>query len=396
MTMRPRAETFRAAVAAGVLVALARCGGCDSVPEGAVTKCQVTTIVGQPAKTDILFVIDDSGSMRAEQENLAASFHAFVDRLASSPVKNEFQIGVTTTSVDWPTYDSGGSGSVTVHTTYGDGRPYAAGALVAAEGKPKLLPASSPTLVDDFDANVNVGISGAAKEQGLRAARLAVTDRIADGSNAGLLRSGARLALIIVSDEDDCSDPASPPAVIYPASGDACHSDADQAKLPAVPEYVAALRAQLAGEVRDVVVAVIGSVDPQTKQPVQPACNPFGYPAKRYKAFVDAFETNGYVDDVCLADFAGTLRAIAGLLDPGQTVELSETPADPRLLAVQLARADGTTAACTVAQAGEAGAGGADAIYRPPQQGRPAALTFQNACELRQGDTLRVEVLCAG
>jgi hypothetical protein len=38
----------------------------------------------------------------------------------------------------------------------------------------------------------------------------------------------------------------------------------------------------------------------------------------------------------------------------------------------------------------------ADAIYEPPQGGRPASLTFQNACALEQGDRVNVRVICAG
>jgi len=38
-------------------------------------------------RTDILFVVDDSGSMEDEQQNLAANFDAFIERLAASPAR---------------------------------------------------------------------------------------------------------------------------------------------------------------------------------------------------------------------------------------------------------------------------------------------------------------------
>lgn len=382
---------YRLGFAAPLLCALAHCGGCDSVPKDAVTNCEVTTILAAPVRTDILFVIDDSGSMHDEQENLATSFHAFVERLASSPVENEFQIGVTTTSVDWP--ESQVDGSVVIHEEDDNGQPYTDGALVAAEGRSTLLQAGSQTLVEDFDANVNVGTAGSPKEQGFRAALLAVTDRVADGSNAGLLRPGARLAIIIVSDEDDCSDLASPPAVIFPNRSDGCHTDDEQARLPAVTDFVSALQAQLAGEARDVLVAVIGAVDPDTKEPE--ACSDQAWPARRYNTFIDALGTQqGFIDSVCQSDFSDTLRVIAGLIDPGQTVDLTETPADPRLLAVQLTRADGTQVACPVAVGGASDAA-AGAVYVAPQAGESAKLTFQGDCELRQGDQINVQLLCA-
>jgi hypothetical protein len=387
--------TTWAALAAALALA-----GCGDPPARAVTKCDVAAPIAKPAQTDILFVVDDSGSMQPEQTNLATNFDAFITRLAASPVKNEFQIGVTTTSVDFPRYDTGSAGSFKVFTTYDGtptGKPYPAGALVAAAGRPTILVATSPTLVDDFKANVNVGTSGSGKEQGFRAAQLALTDRIADGANAGFLRPGARLAIIVVTDEDDCSDPASPPAVIYPSSGDACHSDAEQAKLPAVADYVSKFKgAPLGGSVRDVVVAVIAAVDPVTKQPVAPVCSPGGYPAKRYSTFVSAFGSEGLIDDVCRADFRSTLAAIAGLVDPGQKMDLDQEPADPALLTVSVTRAQGATTSCTLALEGAANVAAADVVYHPPQSGLPPWLSFQGNCLLQQGDTVQLQILCAG
>ncbi len=373
------------------------CAACGSAPPGAVTNCQTSAIVPAAPKTDILFVVDDSGSMAAEQALLGTAFKAFIDTLAALPVKDAFQIGVTTTSVDWPLDD--GKGVVTLQTTYGSGLPYPAGALVGAAGK-KILPANDPSLVADFQANVNVGTGGAGKEQGLRAALLAVTDRIADGKNAGFLRPGAKLAVVIVSDEDDCSDPAVPPAIVYLQGGaDRCHTTADQALLPSVQTYVDALRQALAGEKRDLTVAVIAGVDPVTKQPVAKlACNASGYGAFRYTAFAQGVKDAGghaLVDDVCQADFSATLDALAGLI-ASQTVPLAEAPADWRLLAVSVARAAGSTASCTVGLEGDSSAANADAVYAPPQAGRPASLTFQRGCLLSQGDDIHVQVLCAG
>jgi hypothetical protein len=387
------------ATLAAALVAALACA-CNSAPAGAVTKCQTSTIVPAVPKTDILFVVDDSGSMKAEQDLLAAGFSQFIDQLANLPVKGSFQIGVTTTSVDYPVVDTTSPQGYSLVTRYPSGQSYPQGALVASSGK-KILDASSPTLVPDFQANVNVGTSGSGKEQGLRAALLAVTDRIADGANNGFLRPGARLAIIIVSDEDDCSDPATPPAIIYDPSGpDRCHSDADQAKLPAVQTYLDALKQPLAGERRDLIVAELVGVDPVTKQPAPTlACNPTGgYGAYRYTAFAQGVKDQGgqaLVADVCQGDFTSTLAAIAGLIAT-QTVPISEVPADWHLLTVSVHRAAGATVACTVGLDGDPSAAGADVIYTPPREGRSASLTFGRNCTLAQGDDVHVELLCAG
>jgi hypothetical protein len=401
---------FGGALSAAALAALA---ACETAPPGAITQCQETAVV--PTATDILFVVDDSGSMASEQAELGASFKSFIDRLASSPASGAFQIGVTTTSVDYPISDA--SGAVTVRTAYDAGPavgvPYAAGALVAIDpatpgkilydaaaqkftGTRILAPAlGAATLQSTFVANARVGTNGSAKEQGLRAVQLALTDRIADGTNAGFLRPGARLAVVIVTDEDDCSDPGSPPAVVFPSGNEACHDASAIGRLPPVSQYVAALEGPLGGERRDVVVALIAGVDPRTGQPVTPACNPtLGQAARRYLSLVGAFGAEALADNVCLPDFSATLERVANLI--GQQVTLAE-PVDPRLLTVSVSRAAGAaTTACTVAEKGSAGEAAADAVYAAPTAGRPPVVSLQNRCALERGDEVQVKILCAG
>jgi hypothetical protein len=390
--------TRTAALAA--LVALAGCGGCDDVPSGAVTDCTQGALVPGRVKTDILFVVDDSGSMAREQTELGTAFQGFIDALAAAPVGNDFRIGITNTSVDWPICRTYGAGGVCtafdLQTSYPggapyNGAPYPAGALVAASGRPRILDAGSPTLVDDFVQNVRVGTGGSAKEQALRAMRLALSDRIADGSNAGFLRPGARLAVVIVGDEDDCSEDG-PPQVIYAPGQDGCHSAAEQALLTPVQDYVDFLGGPVAGEVRPpLVAAVVG----QEQTPPAPgiACNPGGYPGYRFFAFAGAFGASAQVADVCAPDFTGLFAAIATLLDPGQTMPLSGTPPDWRLLQVHVDRADRTSADCTVGLPGDPSA---EVIYGAPLGAQPATLTFQGACVLKPGDAVQIHLLCAG
>ena len=69
------------AVVAALAAALS--AGCDHVPQNAVESCQAEVHV-LPAQTDILLVIDDSGSMAEEQENLRQNLGVFVSALADS------------------------------------------------------------------------------------------------------------------------------------------------------------------------------------------------------------------------------------------------------------------------------------------------------------------------
>lgn len=382
-------------IAAALLAAGA---GCDRVPAGAFTRCDQGAVVPAKVATDILFVVDDSGSMAAEQAALATAFQAFIDQLAASPIQNDFQVGITTTSVDWPRCTPDGSGRCVpsqVVTSYASGAPYPAGALVSAAGRPRILRAGSPTLVQDFVASVAVGTGGSPKEQGLRALRLALSDRIADGKNAGFLRPGARLAVILVSDEDDCSEMGAP-AVLYDTSrGDSCHADAERALLPPVSDFAAFLAGPVGGEIRPTLVAALIGVDPVTKRPAQPSCNSLGFPGYRYRAFLDGVPASTLADDVCNPDFGPAFAAIAARLDPGQEMPLDGVPADWRLLQVSVQKAGGATVPCAVDVRGPPQ--DVQVLYQAPRApGRPATLTFQGTCALARGDSVQIRVLCAG
>ncbi|MBA2319727.1 MAG: VWA domain-containing protein [Deltaproteobacteria bacterium] len=122
--------------------------------------------------SDVLFVVDDSGSMSEEQDRLAANFSAFLEVMEAGDA--EWQLGVATTDV----------------TTA------EAGLLRGGIFSP-----STPALAQAVGAAVAVGTDGSRDEAGLEAAALAV-----DGRNAGFVRPGAELHVVVFSDEDDLSD----------------------------------------------------------------------------------------------------------------------------------------------------------------------------------------------
>jgi hypothetical protein len=152
-----------------------------------------------PQVVDVLFVVDDSGSMGQEQDNLATSFGAFIKTAAKW--KSDYQIGVTTTDVEFP---NGGK----------------------LKGDPTFVTSKN---WEKFLATMMVGTTGSGTEQGLWAAQIAVvaplTDTTTDacdddydcgffhecregycgGRNRGFIRPGAALELVFVSDEEDQS-----------------------------------------------------------------------------------------------------------------------------------------------------------------------------------------------
>jgi hypothetical protein len=392
---------------------------CADAPSSAVTSCEAEVSVGAAA-TDVLFVVDDSGSMREEQENLRQNLRAFVELLADAPIRNDFRIGVTTTSV------SNGDGSTTYpnqpSTTRPDeqepnaGLPFPAGAVIAvaqtAAGEPvdvwgrlvydpalypstngyggaRFLDAGAATLVPDFEANVLVGVAGSGRERPFAALRRALDARVADGTNAGFLRPGARLAIVIVTDEDDCTDPAG-----RLAAGDECHSSASKALLEPVGDVVAFLRGPLAGEARDPIVAVIAGFDGATLAPT--GCGSSYDDPTRLDALLAALgPERSYKGSICDPDFGPGLQAIADLLVP-QVVPLEGAPADPRLLVVNVVRGGETIACPLVPGCASPGSCGEGAVFTPAAGGEPAQLSFQGPCRLHAGDRIDVRVLCAG
>jgi hypothetical protein len=420
--MRPTTTLLLAALAA-----LPGCA-CDTVPPDAVQDCEASAVLPDVVQTDILFVIDDSGSMSQEQANLRDNLAAFIDALVASPVENDFRIGVTSTSVEDFTATNGPT-----RQAYSTGVPYPDGALVAVDqasgtvtpgdlvfsttaypatggwGGARLLDkgdgsaATLAALARDFKANVLLGTGGSGKEQPFRAARLALSDRLAD-ANAGFLRPGARLAIIIVTDEDDCSDTADPQRSI---SNGQCHALDRKAATPPlmdpVEDFASFLFGPIDGELRDVVVGVIAGFGPSPTDPatlvpamcVTPGAGEAYDTADRFAALqANVGGARMELGSICDASFADTLRSFAEILMPS-TLPLAGAPADWRMLLVSLAKAGGAQVPCVVAEEGSAGAAAADAVYSPVRYGRPAQLTFQNACRLDLGDRIDVRILCA-
>ncbi len=395
-------------------LAAALAAGCDDPPQNALLSCDQDVRV-LPAQTDILFVVDDSRSMAEEQDNLRQNLAAFVAALAASPVPNDFRFGVTTTDVHG-SYAMTPAFSTTVppFDTFGYEVPYAQGTIVsivpgaltddALRGKPiydqahgYLVPGAPRYLatsqVQQFENNVLVGTVGSGKEEPLRAAELALGDRIADGSNAGFLRPGARLGLVFLTDEDDCSERAPSAGPLVANDSTQCHDPSIKDDLLAPADFVRFIDGPIAGEERRPVVAVIAGFDTATLAPTGCATS-FDDPT-RLAGLLDILgEERSFRGSICDASFGPSLERIADLLVP-QTVPIDGAPPDHRMLVVAVRQREGSTVRCPVAPFGTPEAAGAGAVYAPPQEGRAATLTFQGQCQLRSGDQMELRIACA-
>ncbi len=128
---------------------------------------------------DILWVIDDSGSMADNQDNLARNFNSFINQFLEKKIN--FKMAITTT----------------------DGTSTRNGKMV---GDSSMLTHASAignrtAFTNNFTKWVKVGTSGSGIEQGLKTAS-SFMDRYA----SSFLREDAYLALVFVSDEEDQSE----------------------------------------------------------------------------------------------------------------------------------------------------------------------------------------------
>ena len=69
----------------------------------------------------------------------------------------------------------------------------------------KWLERTDPNVDGTFSCVAKVGDDGPGIEMPLLAAEMAFSDAVASGANTGFLRDDALLALVILTDEDDCS-----------------------------------------------------------------------------------------------------------------------------------------------------------------------------------------------
>ncbi|NBD14000.1 MULTISPECIES: VWA domain-containing protein [Corallococcus] len=387
--------------------------GCHSpVDEAGSTvpgTCEATPPVVAPQKTDILFVIDNSGSMQEEQQGIATELPAFLAALKEgSGVAQDFRVGVITTSVYQRLLLPDGTDSTRSFPDQ-EGRLQPVKDEAGQPTAERFIEGTDPLLLDKFQRLVNQGTSGSGQETPFEAVRLAVasplaTQPLAEGGNGGFLRDGARLLVVVVSDEEDCSSTVRPPPVTLTLdpSVDACTAQGD--KLTPVSTYYQYFQAlhDSRGASREVLWATIGPVALTDKRAelttetvggttyVRNVDCPTSYgPGYRQSDMAQAFDaTRANLDSICKSSYQRTLLDIADMATVAQSVDVVNLP-DPRLAVVYVTRADGSVQTCTVANG--------DIRYAPSGEDRSARLFFLGPCLRRVGDTkVEVKVLCAG
>lgn len=340
------------------------------------------------SKLDVLFMIDDSASMQPLQAKLATAFGQFVSVLQGLPGGlPDVHMAVISSSLgagafsDVPGCDPGPPGD--------DGGKFqnrpGCGLLMGQT----YLRASASGAGDNFSGSLtsalgclaNLGDRGCGFEHQLESTRLALTkaSNPSDPDNGGFLRDEATLAVIMLTNEDDCSVPADsqlfdtnvssltdlPPlgglwsyrcnefghrcdqplphtAAGLPMTLTNCTSSETAMglfHLTPVADFIAFLRslkpdpsqifvaglmAPPAPYVVNARVAQLSTGGTELQPTIAHSCSTmdgtFGDPAVRLSQFIAAFGPNGTIENICASDFgtpiARIAQKLAGLMAP--------------------------------------------------------------------------------
>jgi len=195
-------QLSRTMVLASLMMGLAACdksgGGVDIASTQQDFKVELTT---QARPIDILWVVDNSGSMASSQQNLAANFNSFIQDFVS--LGYDFRMAVTTSDSWFEQYNSNafyssrwrtGNRADLFNPSYAPQGP-------ATNSGVFVMDKNTPSLNSVFTTNVRVGTQGNGDERAFASFRRALSN----SANSDFRRNNAYLAIIIVSDEDDFS-----------------------------------------------------------------------------------------------------------------------------------------------------------------------------------------------
>ncbi|HOX45077.1 MAG TPA: hypothetical protein PK668_15865 [Myxococcota bacterium] len=343
---------------------------------------------------DLLFVIDNSGSMVGEQIQLAESFGNLTAILDDRFGVGKYQVGVITTGMESPGCPPCDQ-MITQSCTNPSGEN---GRLQDRRGRisdsttdpPTFLfepPEPSCRVVDSGDqtcfydpaggglygsGTAFVGTNGCGYEKGLEPIRVALSD-LANTVNEGFLREDATLAVVVVSDEDDCGAVGDVTEGVSGIGGRVCYyaargegpdgsTEDPQAHRPyaltPVQEYhdfLMGLKGNRQGMVK--FVAVVGVTDPDDPSATEieytftapnadvlPACITPGctgpscqaFPGTRYIELAELFGLgeDGLVGTICQDDFSSLMALIGESVSCPSTYALGTPVASPAGLVV--------------------------------------------------------------
>ncbi len=279
---------------------------------------------GACEKVDLLFVIDNSGSMEDEQEHLVASFPGFVSTMQAQLADAEsYHVAVVTSDsyrYDAVTCNPFGYGTFVVqtggdHSSSQNCGPFAGGRFMT----------EADDLATRFGCAAKVGIEGSGDEKPMTALIEGLQAGASDGGcNGGFLRDDALLVVVIITDENDDFETetlvCSPERTVQPQSG----SSGDPDKWF---DSVVALKGGIESNV--VVLSLVGPDGDDACEPLDKCAINGGVagaePSDRILAFTRKF-THSFVGPVCSPTYDTFFQEATNVI---QTACETFTPAGP-------------------------------------------------------------------
>ena len=359
------------------------------------------------SEVDILFVIDNSRSMAGEQRAIAESFSSFTKLLSEKYGEGKYRIAVVTTGVestgcgpcpaDQPhvyscTNATGENGRFQDRLGKNNGDAVSPDYVFATDATCRVMDSGNieRCFYDQADQKgvAFVGINGCGYEKGLAPIRAALQDQLLGTWNSNFLRPDATLAVVVITDEEDCGEVGDITESVQGISGRSCYyaakgvapdgslSDPEIGllyQLTPVGEYynfLVALKDGNASMVR--FAAIVGVEDPANPSATQitydgqeissrintvcetPECvdncdpNEGNYescadycrarPGTRYVELATMFGLgkNGFVDTICQQSFSDTLAKMGNFVGCPDEFSVSESLSDTGNYAVTI------------------------------------------------------------
>ena len=342
------------------LLALVGVSACNEHPLTLVADSVIAEVneTSEPLSTnavDILWLVDSSGSMEEEQAELGARFDEFIQTL--SDLDADFHMAVVTADIS----DAQRAGrfnrapgrvkslncnEVPENLRYCDGLDLPQPFLRRADYGELGQALDVTRLASDFRCIGSTGSCGIGFEQGLSSVERALSPELRSGFNEGFLRDDAFLLVIVLSDEDDCSN-----GDAFNLTRDvdcyAAERRADLISVPSVYETLVALKTpseaaapgltaeerQREGERRLLIAGIIGADDGRDPLPLAEVTCDNCWPqfsciesiggqqnaveavdGERYRELIELAGSRGVEESICQGSFAAALDRIGDIL----------------------------------------------------------------------------------
>lgn len=269
------------------------------------------------SKIDMLWVVDNSGSMQPLQTNMTSNFNSFMSQFVTKGYDYHLSVTSTDAFLSDPNFDNNPN-----LARFSDG-------VGSSHTNVFQIVPSTMNLIQTFVTNATLGTNGSGDERAFSSFRAALDSPL----NAGFLRDDSFFAMIILSDEDDFSDMTRPEYSWTVRNGKADHSYTNPT-LESVDSYVNYLdtKTNTTGAFRRYSVSAITVLD-QACATQHRQVSPSAMIGTRY---IDlANKTDGVLGSVCVASYASTLQAIQSrILELGTQFYLNIKPVEASIVVV--------------------------------------------------------------